>query len=525
MVESMGKIKFVSRGGSSVKALVEEDLGYQPGNQEIINFIESMQKEPFTVEQRVSVRYFDENNSAQPGIQYDSRSTVDYGSSTIVNLPLCLTGGEALEIANILLYDLWLNKRTAKLNLSLEHIDLEPTDVITVTVSEMTYVLRIINMSLRAYNSVEIECVIENSALYSIEREGEGTFADVDETGYLNVAEYPTPILLDIPILDSRHNDYGFYVGFASDIPASLMNMPTPQLWVSADRGESFHRLWDGTEKLPTIKGYVLPDYGGLGGSVSPTVIDYKNTVTVLITGDTPQSTSENSWWAGANTALIGNEIIAYKTVTQIDTNVYELSELKRGLFGTENMIDDHEDDERFVLLVDHRAIPRVHRVIQENYDPTIKIYKMTALGDDPSLAAHASEFMNQSKGRLSYGVGRASWERTHTTTWKISWRRRSKFRGEWWDQREVPLFMEAEKYHIVFMDNNGNELRIVEKENPGPSPWILCRYDYTAEKGKEDYGYQFLFNMQIPGNKFNAVIYQILEERRGPGVTIELET
>lgn len=90
-----------------------------------------------------------------------------------------------------------------------------------------------------------------------------------------------------------------------------------------------------------------------LGGGVTGLYLDRDNTVTVELFDSNNELTSTGFQQvaAGANRMLIGSEIIGFLDATLVSTGVYTLSNLIRGMFNTEEFIDEHGTSESFVIL------------------------------------------------------------------------------------------------------------------------------------------------------------------------------
>jgi len=78
---------------------------------------------------------------------------------------------------------------------------------------------------------------------------------------------------------------------------------------------------------------------------------DRINTVSVRINSGTLESKTEDEVMQGQNIAVIGSEIIGFRTATLTATLTYTLSNLLRGLRDTEPFVSTHVAGERFVLL------------------------------------------------------------------------------------------------------------------------------------------------------------------------------
>jgi hypothetical protein len=84
---------------------------------------------------------------------------------------------------------------------------------------------------------------------------------------------------------------------------------------------------------------------GNISATVDVTLADYSPPLISVSTDDIA---------SGANTALIGDELIQFRTAIQLSANAWRLSNLSRALFGT--AADIHSTGERFALLTGIKA-------------------------------------------------------------------------------------------------------------------------------------------------------------------------
>jgi len=78
---------------------------------------------------------------------------------------------------------------------------------------------------------------------------------------------------------------------------------------------------------------------------------DRTNTITVKILSGSLSTHSAADVLQGLNHALIGSEVVAFQTATLVSGTTYTLSNLLRGLRGTEASIATHGPMERFTLI------------------------------------------------------------------------------------------------------------------------------------------------------------------------------
>lgn len=78
---------------------------------------------------------------------------------------------------------------------------------------------------------------------------------------------------------------------------------------------------------------------------------DLASSAQVMISAGALSSITEELQLHGKNEALIGNEVLSFRTATLVQTDIYSISKLLRGMRGTEENVETHVADTRFVLL------------------------------------------------------------------------------------------------------------------------------------------------------------------------------
>jgi hypothetical protein len=116
---------------------------------------------------------------------------------------------------------------------------------------------------------------------------------------------------------------------------------------LSLDGGASWREL--GRTALPAVIGHALTALGPAGAAL----FDQAGWVEIALLHDEMvlQGADAAALVAGANLALLGDELIQFGTAEQTGPGRYRLSRLTRGRRGTEDAIGSHAIGERFVLL------------------------------------------------------------------------------------------------------------------------------------------------------------------------------
>lgn len=434
-VESDGLVKYVARGGISDVAIAEEDLLPNRKNGQY-TLLKMERKQELELPQKVDVLYLNKGADYQPGNQHSQRYTTQSVGVESIMLPVVMNDQVAKNIADISLYNNWLQRTMYVFDLPVSYAALEPTDVISVTVGAATHTIRITETQFGHPGIMKLEGVAEDVTTYDFHNEpgttlpGGGVISDPGET----VLE-----ILDIPSLpgDAESSGYVRYAGCGT---------------VEAWRGAVLFRSQDGGvsyEEIASLSGAVM-GYAVMALASGPTdIFDGENTVTVNITGSGElEGMSELAILNGANAAVLGEEIIQFKTATLVSEGQYVLSGLLRGRLGTEYAVAGHSAGERFVLL-DSRVV----RQAQANgWIGIARMYKGVSVGHTLSQT-EAESFTYQGRGLKPFAPVHVRGVRDGSDNLTISWVRRARVNGGWQDFVEVPLDEAVEGYEVDIMD------------------------------------------------------------------------
>lgn len=131
-VESNGKVKFVKRGGAVVRQIDDGDLSAHNSGSEPDDPLTTVRQMEDEMPQRVSVNYLLAASKYGPATKEAVRKVGSSEEATTLELPLVLNDTKAQEVADVNLHVAWSQRLSYTFDLSREHADLEPTDVISV---------------------------------------------------------------------------------------------------------------------------------------------------------------------------------------------------------------------------------------------------------------------------------------------------------------------------------------------------------------------------------------------------------
>ena len=434
IIESDWKLKAVSRGGSSVLSVAEDDLAAHEAGSETPSAFSVTRIQELELPREVRIKYFDSDTAYQEGSQRSQRIVTDSEAIVDLDLPMSLSASKARQIVEVLHHNIWQERQKVKVQLSPEHEYLDPADVITVTEDGNTHVIRIntiVNSSV-----LELEAVSEESSVYTSDATGFTGDVVSDEItikGPTNLA------LLDIPILRDQDDDAGFYAaasGYFSGWSGAV-------LYKSSD-GESYSSV------LNILNESVIGRATDVLSDGPTTIIDESSTVNVYIPYGQLSSITDTELFNGdGNSAAIGAddrwEIIRFRDATLEADGSYTLSHLVRGVRGTEWATDTHAVSDRFVLLQ-----PSALRRVPSNTDAigSERDYKAVTLGS-PLVAADAKSFTGDAVGLTPYAPAHLEATDNGDGTFDVSWIRRTRVGGEWRDYVDVPLGEASESYRV----------------------------------------------------------------------------
>lgn len=464
-VETDGVLRFVPRGGSSVASIAGNDLGAADSSSEDQIRLSESRTQDVELPQRLDIVHVDPTRDHQPNTQHAARITDAIGTreKQTREVSIALTPDEAKQIAERTLYNAWVERNRYQFTLPPKWLRLDPTDIITLNLDDIILKLRLSKVDFGGNNVLSCEAVAEDEIVYISNSTGAG--GNLPSTP-INVAG-PTPLfLMDLPMLRYEDDTLGLYFAFG--------------FRDGANGGASLYRSPDelGWEVLAT--GQDAPDFGwaanALPNPASPWTWDEKNKLQVSLIQGTLDSKTELEVLNWANVALVGDEIIQWRDATLLPSGIYELSGLLRGRRGTEWAMTTHTIGERFIVLADDGIYRAPLPPTEINRTAYYRGIPDGGNWDDAPSQPHA--FKANSLRCLSPVQIQGS--RNIDDDLTVSWKRRTRWYGEWQDGVDIPLFEASEQYEIDIL--NGNT---VKRTLISATPTVI----YTAADQIDDFG------------------------------------
>jgi hypothetical protein len=436
-VESSGQIKFVKRGGAAVATIDEDELAAHPAGSDMPDTLGFDRAQDLELPIALSVTAPNPNQAYQSTTQTARRLTGSGVNEQGITTALAMAPNKARQVANVLLYDAWAGRTRLTLATGWKWAHLEPTDVVTLTAGGRSYTARLTGDD-QDGGITQRSAVLEDADIYTQSVTG-GTSVATDDT----LARVPTTQLnlLDIPLLRDQDDGIGFYAAAAG--------------YTSGWRGaQLFNSNDDGVTWAAHGSAFLSQATTGVAlsalGSFTQNLFDESGTVSVMLYNGTLASDTEANVLNGANAALLGNEIIQFKTATLTATNTYTLSGLLRGRRGTEWAAASHAIGDRFVLLTS--ATLALIEADSAEYDLE-RHYKAASFGSFLDDAVEIA-FTHTAVAQTPYAPVLLGGGRDASGNITINWTRRTRIGGAWNSYADASLGEASEAYEVEIYTN-----------------------------------------------------------------------
>jgi hypothetical protein len=435
------KLTFVFRGGAPVATIPFADLGAIADSTDTPEPLPLTKSNETEIPQQVVIKFANVDDDYQDGAESSDRLLVGGKGVQAVEIPLGLTPTEAKRLANAVVMDYAASMiRVGPVSLTREHAALVPTDVVLLLgEGGSTFRTRLQRRS-EAGGVLTFEGVLDDATVINS--------AAVTSGGYNSSTLVRSVVdtvmrLLDMPILLDVDNTPGFYVA----AKGTDSTWPGYSLLSSID-DVTYGKVYGATGAA--VMGLCTTTLGDFAGGA---VFDEVNSVTVDVGAGTLASITRAALLAGVgNAALVGSEVIRFRTATLSSAGIYVLSGLLRGQRGTEWAIGGHTAAERFVLL----QTTGLRRVTDQQSDIGItKYWKGVTFGKSAALVS-STPFADTGIGLLPFSpvdVRAARSSGDITLTWKRRTRLSTRFVGS--GGINVPLGEASEAYSVDIMDGD----------------------------------------------------------------------
>ncbi|MEQ8746941.1 phage tail protein [Pyruvatibacter sp.] len=448
-VESEGVIRFAHRG-AQVSALVDDSHMAVPQGS-AASSVEITRAQETDLPTTSKLTYIEANadyrQAAIDARRHVSRSDRVTGTA----LPLVLRHEDAVRIAETGLQDAWVAREQARFSLPPSQLALDPGDVIRIDANGRAYTVRLLRLAdglSRDADAVATEPGIFG-ALAAPSRDTLPVTPPV--FGAIDL------VFLDLPLLCGDEAPHAPQMAaLASPWPGSVS--------VYRSAGDDGFVL-DSAVSAPAVMGETEWDlYPGPSNRW-----DRGNKVRVRMFNGELESASALAVLGGANVAAVGTqaqgfEVIQFQTAELVAPDTYDVSLMLRGQAGTEMQIANPlSAGSRFVLLTG--ALRQVGLSAGERGFPFNWRYGPSPLDmSSPSYTTQQSSFAGVGLRPLSPAHVRAT--RSANGDVQVTWKRRTRINGDAWEQLDVPLGEDEERYELDVI-NGGLAVRTLSSVTP----------------------------------------------------------
>lgn len=431
--ESGGKIIFRMRTATPAVTLTAEQLGAGSGDGAAL--VESARTQQTELPAEVNVLYWSANADYQQGAQAARRQNSGSLEKAEFPLPVVMTDTEAAQAADMLLYQAWVGRNQRRFSTTHAYAHVEPTDVVQLALDDVTAVTRL-TAKKQTGGRIEWEAADVDAAAFTSTAVAAGL---PSRRGMAVLA--PTHLeVLDIPALRATDDNAGVYLsGYASAAGA----WPGAAILRSVNRDGPYLRAASLYTRATTgAAETVLAPY--TGGNT----FDEINTVTVRMLYGAPTSATEAAVLDGANVAVLGSEIIQWKTATSLGGDLYRLSGLLRGRRATEQHMATHALGERFVAMT---AATLARLELDNGVIGTPIVYRPVTFSAVPN-AVFDVWHRHIGASKLPALVTGVTAVRNGANDVIFQWIRRDRLAWEWVDQIDLPLNEARERYTLEIL-------------------------------------------------------------------------
>ncbi|UOF82734.1 putative phage tail protein [Caudoviricetes sp.] len=440
--ERRGKLYFFNRSSIARSAISGSKVTARALGAEAKRRIQVGEIDPTELITEINVRYIDTTNDYGDGNQGYRRFKAQAWSSNTksVDLPITLSPSEAQDIARRILWTVWANRFRGVLTLAPSQISVCENDVITIAaVDGRDWELLVTKVDRGALDYLlELESLTEELQTLTF------TGSPAEDASFNANTVYTVPeMVLAVadfgPLSSNEETVPGVYWG------AAFYDPTKPFL------GASLYQSEDGTtfslvEDVPSeaVIGYATTALSGT--NVNPAYWDYKTTITISLYNGSLESKSDIQVLNGANRAMIGQEIVGFKTASLQSDGTYILSGFLRGLVATESAMTTHVAGEQFMLL--SSSALRFRGMSYAEVDQ-VRYFKVVALGG--IVSQFTSRQIQMGCNTVSHfpPCSAKGWKDTTNSVWKIRWTRRTRAIFKLFSPTIAPLLDDVEQYDV----------------------------------------------------------------------------
>lgn len=349
--------------------------------------------------------------------------------------PVYMNGDEALQIVYTQMLKAWSQRTEYKFQL-LDKLA-QPGDVREYLIDNVIRRMQFREVDISADGVADIVAHSYDPTAFTLGIAGSGDPASVSG---VTVAANTIGVILDVPLYDDRLDSVG----------VSTYAIPQGSNW----RGASLFLSPDDVNYASAARYLSAPTFGSVVTpplDKSPEYVDRESEMIVTLQNGTLSSVSDAAFLAGANMALVGNEIILFKNAEIVAAQQYRLTVLCRGRRGTRPRVFGHAAGERFLLL---SAPGIVDQPLDSGLLNVETFYKAVTVGQTEADVT-AQTFTPQAERLKPLEPVHLKADRLADYV-RVTWKRQTRLAAEWRDGVDAPLGEASEVYRVSLRDGIG---------------------------------------------------------------------
>lgn len=445
VVERDGVLIFTPRNQGEIDAVISDDLldfSRLNGGPRITRAKE------VDLPQSITVSYLNPSFNYQVGSQFSQREAILSQRTVTINIPVVMYDQQAKYIADSALYRAWQERNAYEFYLPARYLTLEVGDRIRIVQENVSYEMRIEQVTLGRNWVAHIRAVADDVEVYAQNSPAAGVLSSTSPSVMIASTQ---AALLDIAALPGETNDTGRYY---------VSTLAQDEGW----NGAQLFRSDDGAQSYQPITQLDVQATAGQALTVlaagQSDVRDLEHEVEVALQHGELESINDMALLNGGNLALLGEEIIQFRDAQLLANGRYRLSHLLRGRLGTEHAVDGHNAPERFMILDSNLTVSAVPELLLYAQ----RAYKAVTLGQSVEEGQSLS-MIYQGRRFRPYSPVHITGHRVGNDI-NIRWVRRTRIGGGLRDFVDVPLSEESERYEVDIVDN-GQVIRTIRTTEP----------------------------------------------------------
>jgi hypothetical protein len=245
----------------------------------------------------------------------------------------------AKSVAQSIITSLWNSEDEYKISLPITFNNLKLGDTIELFQNNKKSKLRIISIQISKDDVVNITCINQHDFSSNDVLSHDKKIADVEKKHDIELD------IFDLPNIDQStdRSKFPLYLGIRNDFEQDLY----ATIKLSSDNGVSYQSQMSIDSEC--IYGDVFDFHQS--SEINKNIVDYKSKFKIYIRNGEISSTDEISFHNDVNLCIIGDEILSFKNAEIIGENLYQISVLLRGLYGTNKHINTHKIGDKFTLI------------------------------------------------------------------------------------------------------------------------------------------------------------------------------